>query len=220
MNSLSFPDTKGTFKVVRQVHVSSDSASALLNPPVRLSSTPVHARLVSTPAVLEQTLPDAEDLRRWQSHFSTDKRIYAEHYSESPLRAILSRIRHRSDSHYPLEKPSRPAVSLSLPTEKPLIRRAHSLLKVTPPVRLPPTRAGPWQQVNPEQDKELGNYLVSAPHAFKTDWLKHNSLKHRKFDPASHPEFSRLSAEHHRVRTRDTQYREALLRVKAMLSKS
>ena len=216
MNSLSFPDTRGAFRVVRELHVSCDSAAGLVNPPLRLSSTPVHLRIVSTPPVLQQTLPAPDDIRRWQTHQSTDKRIFPEHYTESPLRAILSRM-HRPTPR----KLNRPSVSLSLPTEKPLIRRSQSsLLKVTPEQRLPPTRAAPWQQIDPNQDSQLGNYLVSSTYAFKTNWLKHQSLKHRKFDPASHPEFSQLTAEHHRLRTRDTQYREALLRVKAMLSKS
>lgn len=216
MNSLSFPDTRGALRVVRQKHISSDSAAGLVNPPLRLSSTPVHARVVSTPSLLEQTLPALEDIRRWQTSLSTDKRIFPEHYAESPLCAIFSRIQRPTP-----RKPKRPSISLSLPTEKPLIRRCQSsLLKVIPVQRLPPTRAGPWQHIDPSQDSQLGDYLVSAPHAFKTDWIKHNSLKHRKFDPATHPEFTQLPAEYHRLRTRDTLYREALLRVKAMLSKS
>lgn len=216
MKSLSFPDTRGTLRVVRQQHISSNSAAGLVNPPLRLSSTPMHVRVASTPSLLEQTLPAPDDIRRWQTSLSTDKRIFPEHYSESPLRAILSHL-HRPTPR----KPKRPSISLSLPTEKPVIRRSQSsLLKVTPAQRLPPTRAGPWQHIDPNQDSQLGNYLVSATHAFKTDWIKHNSLKYRKFDPASHPEFAQLPAEYHRLRTRDTLYREALLRVKAMLSKS
>ena len=219
--SLSFPDTRNTFHVVHEPAVSSDTASALLNPTAHLTSSPSKERITYTPipeVMFRQTLPTPADFKRWQSVLGTDKKFCPEFTPEPAYRPFFHKI----------SKPPRRAAPTNLNASLPDMRaqptrqlqQMSSYFHINPSEHLPPTRSGPWQKIDPVTDSELGNYVVSSSHAFKTQWLKHQSLKHRKFDPSSHPEFEQLTAEHHRHRDRETLHREAMLRVKAMLSKS
>ena len=93
--SLSFPDTRNTFHVVHEPAVSSDTASALLNPTAHLTSSPSKERITYTPipeVMFRQTRPTPADFKRWQSVLGTDKKFCPEFTPEPAYRPFFHKI--------------------------------------------------------------------------------------------------------------------------------
>ena len=62
--------------------------------------------------------------------------------------------------------------------------------------------------------------MVNSSNAFRTEWIKNKDLKDRKFFPEKHPEFTGISKENNMKRDKIVDYREAMLRVKAMMNQA
>lgn len=85
---------------------------------------------------------------------------------------------------------------------------------------IPETTCERFNEINPKQDLKLGNYIVNSNNAFRTEWIKYKDLKNRKFNPEKHPEFTGLTKENNMKRDKIVDYREAMLKVKAMMNQA
>ena len=84
--------------------------------------------------------------------------------------------------------------------------------------KMPSTTSNQWEIINLKKDRDLGNYGVNSSNAFHTHWLKHHTLKHRKFFNTDHPEYVHDGLEHHRKKDHIVNYRESMLGVKDMMT--
>jgi hypothetical protein len=62
----------------------------------------------------------------------------------------------------------------------------------------------------------LIQYMASGQNAFKTNWIKHKSLKDSNFFPELHPEWQEQNFEYNLRRDRIVRYREEMLMAKHM----
>jgi hypothetical protein len=83
---------------------------------------------------------------------------------------------------------------------------------------MPTTNSQRFAEINPKEDLKLANYVVNSSNAFKTEWSKYKDLKNRKFYPEKHPEFTGITKENHIKRDKIVEYRESMLKVKAMMN--
>ena len=86
--------------------------------------------------------------------------------------------------------------------------------------QMPTTTSQRFEEIDPKQDLKLANFAVNSNNAFKTEWLKHKDLKNRKLFPERHPEFTGISKENNMRRDNIVDYREAMLKVKAMMNQA
>ncbi|OMJ92928.1 hypothetical protein SteCoe_4272 [Stentor coeruleus] len=86
--------------------------------------------------------------------------------------------------------------------------------------QMPKTTSERFGEINPKQDIQLANYAVNSSNAFKTEWIKYKDLKNRKFHPEKHPEFVAYSKDNNIKRDKIVEYREAMLKVKAMMNQA
>jgi hypothetical protein len=86
--------------------------------------------------------------------------------------------------------------------------------------QIPTTTCERFTEINPKQDQKLANYVVNSSNAFRTEWIKNKDLKDRKFYPEKHPEFTGISKENNMRRDKIVEYREAMLKVKAMMNQA
>jgi hypothetical protein len=84
--------------------------------------------------------------------------------------------------------------------------------------QLPKTTSKPWTNIDLKADHDLANFGVNASNAFRSYWLKHHSLRYRKFFINEHPEFELGDLSHHRQKDHIVDYREAMLSVKDMMT--
>ena len=86
--------------------------------------------------------------------------------------------------------------------------------------QMPTTTSERFSEINPKEDVQLANFAVNSKNAFRTEWLKYKDLKNRKFNPEKHPEFIPNSKENNIKRDKIVNYREAMLKVKAMMNQA
>lgn len=86
--------------------------------------------------------------------------------------------------------------------------------------KMPTTTSDRFCEIDLKQDLKLANFAVSSENAFKTEWQKHSTLKNRKLFPEKHPEFVAHPKENNIRRDKIVDYREAMLKVKAMMNKA
>lgn len=86
--------------------------------------------------------------------------------------------------------------------------------------QMPTTTSERFSEINPQTDIKLANFAVNSTNAFKNEWSKYKDLKNRKFYPEKHPEFVGFSKENNIKRDKIVEYREAMLKVKAMMNQA
>lgn len=84
--------------------------------------------------------------------------------------------------------------------------------------KLPTTTVDRWGVVDMKKDEELANFGLTSSHAFKTYWMKHHSLRNRKFFNTSHKEYEDLGMNNHRCKDEIVNYRESMLGVRDMMT--
>ena len=86
--------------------------------------------------------------------------------------------------------------------------------------QIPKTTSERFSEIDTKKDTQLANYAVNSTNAFKTEWQKHKNLKNRKLFPEKHPEFTGLIKDNNIKKDKIGEYREAMLKVKAMMNKA
>ena len=86
--------------------------------------------------------------------------------------------------------------------------------------QMPTTTSERFSEVDAKKDVQLANYAFSSTNAFRTEWLKYKDLKNRKLYPERHPEFTGITKENNMKKDKIVDYREAMLKVKAMMNQA
>ena len=187
---------------------------------------------------INQRVPTASDIAYWQdrivksknfeSEFNPDRQhsartIGAQLYA-SP-RTMLKKVKSGENLGplwFPEEQQEMPQMTRQVTRRFGLTTVPDTYATVFPTStvefhKLPPTSSNQWEIVDLKKDQQLANFGVNSSNAFRTYWLKHNTLKHRKFFNTDHPEYVPDGLDHHRKKDHIVNYRESMLGVKDMM---
>lgn len=195
--------------------------------------------LTSRPGfVINQRVPTASDIGYWQGRIVKSKNFDSEfnpdqaverpelpHVFASP-RTTLHKVKSGQNLGplwFPNEQLAHPTLTRAMTCRFGLTTRPDTYASVFPTStvdfhKLPATTSNQWEIINLKKDQALGNYGVNSSNAFRTHWMKHHTLKHRKFFNTDHPEYTPDGLEHHRKKDHIVNYRESMLGVKDMMT--
>jgi len=180
-----------------------------------------------------QRVPDLSALSYWSGHLTKCKAFKAE---EAVLRTFLSRqFRTPKIALHKVKTGENLGPKWFPETEKLKLHQretAQRFGKTTRPDtyqtifptaageyhKLPLTSSDRWEVVDMKRDQELADYGLNSSNAFKTYWMKHHSLRNRKFFNTSHKEYEDLGMNNHRRKDEIVDYRESMLGVRDMMT--
>ena len=183
--------------------------------------------------IINQRVPDLTDIAFWQGRITKCKAFKSE---EAVTRGSLSRS--YNVPHIALHKtktgenlgpkwfPQEAELPLYQQTNMQrfgLTTRPDTYQKIFPTAageyhKLPATSSERWSVVDMKRDEQLANYGLTSKNAFKTYWMKHHTLRNRKFFNTAHPEYEDQGIKNHRRKDEIVDYRESMLGVKDMMT--
>lgn len=214
-----------TEQLRKRVYSSANSKAATTSQRLALASRPGF--------IINQHVPDVSAVAFWQGRITKCKAFKSE---EVPLRMSLTRsfksptiMLHKTKTGENLgPKWFSPEEELQLYEEAKAQRfgqtvRPDTYQKIFPTStgeyhKLPATSAERWKVINMKQDKDLADYGLASQNAFKTYWMKHHTLRNRKFFNTDHEEYEDLGMANHRRKDEIVNYRESMLGVKDMMT--
>ena len=204
----------------------------------RGTATPQPLSLTSRPGFLiNQRVPTASDIAFWQGRIVKSKNFDSEFNTDIPVdrpvfpqsyaspRITLKKVKSGENlgpKWFEEDQFSPPPHIQKAASRYGLTIRPDTYAKIVPsaPVdfhKMPATTSKQWERIDIKKDVDLGNFGLNSTNAFRTYWMKHNTLKHRKFFNTDHPEYMDMGLANHRRKDHIVVYRESMLGVKDMM---
>jgi len=200
-NTLIYSKSQNNFFATRAVKVPSIDEIARLTDGLVFSKKPCPETFPPPPAVKSQREIKLPRIQLINSSRGVNKPLWYPEQEEVPQDHGSTRFKARPVQYLDSSKKIFPTRSLQF----------H---------QIPTTTCERFNEINPKEDVKLANYVVNSSNAFRTEWIKNKDLKDRKFYPEKHPEFTGITKENNMKRDKIVDYREAMLKVKAMMNQA